>query len=253
MATLFISDLHLCAERPALTELFLSFVKTRATQAEALYILGDFFEFWVGDDVALDEEHRQITEGLQELASTSVPVYLAHGNRDFLLGKDYESLTGIELLPEPACIDLYGRKTLIMHGDTLCTDDTEYQQFRAMVRTQDWQQAFLAKPLAERRAIFHQYRRISMEATETKKMEIMDVNQQAVTDVMRAHGVTLLIHGHTHRPGEHHFTLDGADATRLVLSNWDDGGSVLIIDRQGWRVEALSLTATIGLAKTKQG
>ena len=252
MATLFISDLHLSRERPDLTTLFLEFLGRQAKQAQAVYILGDLFEFWVGDDVALEDDYRPITEGLQQLTRSGVPVYFAHGNRDFLLGNDYAKLTGIELLPEPACIDLYGRPVLLLHGDILCTDDHEYQQFRAMIRSPEWQQAFLANSLAKRHQIFHEYRRISMEVSASKKPEIMDVNQQAVEAMMQQHQVGLMIHGHTHRPAEHRFKLGDTEAVRIVLSDWDRTGSVLVVDADGWRIDTLALPKSVSPSKAHE-
>ncbi|GMQ91363.1 MAG: UDP-2,3-diacylglucosamine diphosphatase [Gammaproteobacteria bacterium] len=240
MATLFISDLHLCSKRPLITELFLDFLKEDAVSADALYILGDFYEFWVGDDVAMTEEYRPITEALQALTSRGVPVYILPGNRDFLLGKDFEALTGCEILTEPYRLDLYGRPTLLMHGDSLCTDDVEYQEFRKQVRDPGWQTGFLAKSLQDRINLFNKYRRISMEVTANKPTEIMDTNQQTIEQVMQQHDATLLIHGHTHRPDEHHFEINKCAMTRIVLADWDGDGSVLRVDKNGWAVKKLS-------------
>lgn len=240
MATLFISDLHLCNKRPEITELFLDFLRQDAVSADALYILGDFYEFWVGDDVAMTAEYRPITKALQTLTSQGVAVYILPGNRDFLLGKGFETLTGCEILTEPYRLDLYGHPTLLMHGDSLCTDDTEYQEFRKQVRDPKWQAEFLAKPLQDRIDLFNKYRRISMEVTANKSTEIMDTNQQAIEQVMQQHGVNLLIHGHTHRPDEHHFEINKQAMTRIVLANWDSDGSVLRVDKDGWTVKKLT-------------
>ena len=239
MHTLFISDLHLSAERPAISALFLDFLRTRAPRAEALYILGDLFEYWIGDDVAAHPEYQPLVSGLRALTGGGVPVYLLHGNRDFLLGNGFEQQTGCRLLPDPSVISLYGENTLLMHGDTLCTDDVAYLKFRVIVRNPDWVKVFLGKTIAERDAIVRDYREISKAAIAVKKPEIMDVNQGAVETTLRQHGVRHLIHGHTHRPAQHRFELDGAPARRTVLGDWYGQGSVLVCDAQGCVLECL--------------
>lgn len=225
---LFISDLHLDNERPEIVHLFLRFLQERATQAEALYILGDFFEAWIGDD-AVPEDHPVIA-ALRAFTATGVPLYVMRGNRDFLLGERFEEMTGARLLPDPTVITLGNEPVLLMHGDSLCIDDTEYQQFRAMVHNPQWQAMFLAKSIEERLQMARQARQEStsrnsqlMESQES----IMDVNQGAVEQTMREHGVQRLIHGHTHRPNVHALTVDGQPATRIVLGDWYDQGSVL--------------------------
>ncbi|MEK7262252.1 MAG: UDP-2,3-diacylglucosamine diphosphatase, partial [Pseudomonadota bacterium] len=215
--TLFISDLHLCDQRPAITRLFLDFLAGEARAADALYILGDLFEFWVGDDATGENEFRRVIDGLAGLTRAGVPLHMMYGNRDFLMRKRFEEVTGGRLILDPLRIELYGEPTLLMHGDLLCTADTDYMKFRAMVRDPAWQGDFLAKSLAERNGIFNNYREISKATTTKKPPEIMDVAQSAVENVMRQHNVRRLIHGHTHRPGEHVFTLDGAPARRMVL------------------------------------
>jgi len=239
MHTLFISDLHLSNERPAINTLFLDFLRTRATQAEALYILGDLFEYWIGDDVASLPEYQPLITGLRALAESGVPVYVMHGNRDFLIAQGFEKITGCKLLPDPIVISLYGENTLLMHGDTLCTDDIAYLKFRTMVRNPDWVKMFLGKTIPERVAIVRDYREISKTATAAKKPEIMDVNQSAVETVLREHGVRHLIHGHTHRPAQHRFDLDGTPVRRTVLGDWYDQGSVLVCDASGCTLESL--------------
>ena len=239
--TLFISDLHLCGARPAITGLFLDFLRQRARAAEALYILGDLFEYWIGDEAVEQEEFRPIILGLHELTAKGIPVFVMHGNRDFLMGKDFEKASGSRLLSDPAFIDLYGIPTLLMHGDSLCTDDIEYMAFRAEVRSLPWQQEFLSKPVAERDKIVHDFREISRNSTAAKRPEIMDVNQKAVAAVMRGHHVHRLIHGHTHRPQEHAFNLDGQPARRMVLGDWYEQGSVLRVDARGWILDSLPL------------
>jgi UDP-2,3-diacylglucosamine hydrolase len=239
MSTLFISDLHLSAERPAITALFLEFLRGRARSAEALYILGDLFEYWIGDDVAGQPEYRPLIAGLRELTAAGVPVYVMHGNRDFLLGAGFEQATGCTLIPDPSEISLYGEKTLLMHGDSLCTDDVAYLKFRAMVRNPEWVKMFLGKTIAERITIVRDYREISKAATATKKPEIMDVNPGAVESALRQHGVRHLIHGHTHRPAQHQLSIEGQRLRRTVLGDWYDQGSMLRCDADGCTLENL--------------
>lgn len=229
MPILFISDLHLDPSRPRITELFLQFLRDQARYADRLYILGDFFEAWIGDDDP-DPHHVRVMSGLREFSDTGIPVYLMHGNRDFLIGAGFSETTGCRLLVDPAVIDLYGTRTLLMHGDTLCTDDTEYQRFREMVRDPAWQQAFLSKPLEQRRAFAAQARSESKSHTRGKPEFIMDVNQQAVEQAMLEHGVTQLIHGHTHRPAIHRFTANHQPHTRIVLGDWYEQKSLLRMD-----------------------
>lgn len=236
--TLFISDLHLCGARPAITELFLDFLRRQARSADSLYILGDLFEYWIGDEAIEHEEFRLIVRGLRELSDTGTPVFVMHGNRDFLIGKGFETATGARLLPDPLRIDLHGTPTLLMHGDTLCIDDIEYMKFRSQVRSQSWQREFLGKPVKERNLLVHNYREISKNSTATKKPEIMDVNQGAVDSIMREKRVYRLIHGHTHRPKEHIFNLDGQPARRMVLGDWYEQGSVLRVNPRGWVLES---------------
>lgn len=238
MSTLFISDLHLSGQRPAITALFLDFLQDRATRAEALYILGDLFEAWIGDDAVLPDYQPCIT-GLRTLADTGVPVYVMHGNRDFLLGDAFATMSGARLLPDPTIIALYGEPTLLMHGDTLCTDDLEYQRFRDMVRNPQWQQALLAKTPQERLDMAREYREISQSQTAQKAEAIMDVNPDAVMAAMHTQGVRRLIHGHTHRPATHTLTVDGTTAQRIVLGDWYEQGSVLVCEPDGCRLEGL--------------
>ena len=230
MSTLFISDLHLDETRPQIVKLFLRFLADDACGADALYILGDLFESWIGDDDDATLAAR-VAAALRTLRDDAgVPIYFMHGNRDFLLGADYARRAGMSLLPDPSIVELAGERTLLMHGDTLCTDDTEYQKFRTLVRNPEWQRQFLAKPLAERRAFAAMARGESSKQTALKQADIMDVNQAAVEAALRAHGVRRLIHGHTHRPATHRFDLDGEAAERIVLGDWYEQGSVLSLD-----------------------
>lgn len=227
--TLFISDLHLSDERPEITALFLHFLQTRAVGADALYILGDLFEVWLGDDAILPG-YQPVLEGLRTLTDTGVPVFVMHGNRDFLMGDLFARQSGCRLIPDPSIIELNGKRTLLMHGDTLCTDDLEYQQFRAHVRNPETQRQFLSLPIDQRILVAKQYRAESRERSRYKTEEIMDVNQDAVEATMREYGVPLLIHGHTHRPAIHTFTRDKQTLRRIVLGDWYDQGSMLVCD-----------------------
>ncbi|MHB8446656.1 MAG: UDP-2,3-diacylglucosamine diphosphatase [Rudaea sp.] len=229
MPTLFISDLHLDEARPRLIAAFEEFLAGQARAAQALYVLGDLFESYIGDDDDAPLNAR-VAQATCKLRDTGVPVFFMHGNRDFLLGPNYAERAGMTLLADPTVIELTGERVLLMHGDTLCTDDAEYLQFRALVRNPAWQRTFLAKPLAERRAFAAQARGESRRHTANAKPEIMDVNQAAVEAAMRAHGVRRLIHGHTHRPATHHFDVDGRKAERIVLGDWYAQASVLRVN-----------------------
>ena len=224
----FISDLHLDASRPMIVDLYTELLAGAAREADALYILGDLFESWIGDDDDAPLPAR-IAQATRALRDTGVPVYFMHGNRDFLLGADYAARAGMTLLADPAVIELGGERVLLMHGDTLCTDDVEYLKFRTLVRDPRWQQQFLSKSLAERRAFAAQARSESRKHTAMSAAEIMDVNQDAVAATMRAHGIRRMIHGHTHRPATHHFDLDGQTVERIVLGDWYEHDSVLRI------------------------
>ena len=229
MSALFISDLHLDDARPRLVEAFEVLLATQAAEAQALYILGDLFESYIGDDDDTPLNAR-VARATRKVRAAGVPVYFMHGNRDFLLGRDYAERAGMTLLDDPAVVELSGERVLLMHGDTLCTDDAAYLQFRKLVRDPAWQRAFLAKPLAERRAFAAQARGESRKHTASAKPEIMDVNQAAVEAAMRTHGVRRLIHGHPHRPATHHFDTDGMKAERIVLGDWYEQASFVCID-----------------------
>jgi len=233
---LFISDLHLTEERPEANERFIAFVEEKAPAAEALYILGDFFEYWIGDD-DLGERFNAVIAGLLAgLARGGVPVYLMHGNRDFLIGERFCAATGTKLLQDPTVREVAGLKTLLMHGDTLCTDDLEYQAWRRKARDPAFQAEFLAKPLAERRKAILQMREKSRQVVQEKTAEIMDVNDDAVRQALRRHGVRRLIHGHTHRPGRHALEVDGERCERWVLPDWYGRGGYIEVDRRGPRL-----------------
>jgi UDP-2,3-diacylglucosamine hydrolase len=227
VTTLFISDLHLDGSRPEITALFLKFLEQEARQASALYILGDFFEVWIGDDDD-DPHHARVMAGLKALTAAGVPVYFMHGNRDFLIGRGFVERTGVRLLAEPKVVDLGGSPTLLMHGDTLCTDDVQYQRARHFMRNPLVQGIYLALPLSLRRRIAAYARAKSKQDTAAKAEYIMDVNQQAVESVMTQHGVRRLIHGHTHRPAVHRFkNVLGKAMERIVLGDWYEQSSIL--------------------------
>ena len=230
MTTLFVSDLHLDDARPHIVADFERFCAGEARQADALYVLGDLFEAYIGDDddAALN---ARIADALHGAADAGVPVHFIVGNRDFLLGEDYARRCGMHLLDDGVVIDLYGTPTLILHGDVLCTDDAAYLAFRKQVRDPAWQAAFLARPLAERRAFAAQARDASRAHTSQTDMAIMDVNHSAVERALRQADVARMIHGHTHRPAIHDFMLDGEPAQRIVLGDWYEQGSVLRVDR----------------------
>lgn len=237
--TLFISDLHLDDARPAIVELFEAFLAGSARDAEALYILGDLFEAYIGDDDDAQLPAR-VGSALKALSDSGVPVHFIAGNRDFLLGENYARRAGMTLLDDGATIDLDGTPTLLMHGDTLCTDDAAYLAFRKQVRNPEWQRQFLSQPLAARRAFAQRARDASREHTAQAAMAIMDVNQHAVEAALREAGVARMIHGHTHRPAIHDFELDGAPAQRIVLGDWYEQGSVLRADASTIRLSGLT-------------
>jgi len=228
---LFISDLHLSEERPAANERFIGFLEGKARSAEALYILGDLFEYWIGDD-DLEAPFNAVMAGmLRALSRQGIRLYVMHGNRDFLMGERFCAATGAELLPDPTVHDIQGVGTLLAHGDTLCTDDLDYQNWRRTARSAEWQREFLAKPRAERRSMILGLRERSKAVVQVKPAEIMDVNDAAVAQALQRHGVTRLVHGHTHRPGRHGLSVDGRPAERWVLPDWYGRGGYLEIGR----------------------
>ncbi|WP_313084314.1 UDP-2,3-diacylglucosamine diphosphatase [Atlantibacter sp.] len=226
MATLFIADLHLSTEEPAITAGFLRLLAGEARTADALYILGDLFEAWIGDDDP-NPLHGQIASAIKALVNSGVPCYFIHGNRDFLVGKRFARQSGMILLPEEQVLTLYGKRILIMHGDTLCTDDIGYLRFRAKVHQPWLQKLFLALPLFIRQRIAAKMRAGSKASNQTKSEAIMDVNPQAVIDVMTRHHVHHLIHGHTHRPAIHELDIEHHPARRYVLGAWHHEGSMI--------------------------
>ncbi len=245
MASLFISDLHLDPTRPAITELFLRFLREDAREAEALYILGDLFEAWVGDDED-SELAVSVKAGLRALVASGVPVSLMRGNRDFLIGPGFAADTGVRLLADPCVAVLAGEPTLLLHGDLLCTDDARYQDFRHQVRDPSWREQFLAQPLAARRAFAEQARAASQQHQQGLKQEgqleaITDVNAEAVTSMLERYGLRRMIHGHTHRPAIHSLRVGERGAQRIVLGDWYAQGSVLRVSSDGFELAQLAL------------
>ena len=236
MRSLFISDLHLTESRSQANEAFFSFLEGEARKADALYILGDLFEYWIGDDDLGDPFNAIVAGFLKEHSRHGAGLFLMHGNRDFLIGREFCEATGATLLEDPAEIRLGKTRTLLMHGDTLCTDDTDYQAWRRTARSQAWQRGFLAKPLRDRRREIFALREKSREVIQAKAAEIMDVNANAVCDAFRRHGVCRLIHGHTHRCARHELVVDGARCERWVLSDWYGRGGYLAVDEAGPRL-----------------
>ncbi|HBM49678.1 MULTISPECIES: UDP-2,3-diacylglucosamine diphosphatase [unclassified Marinobacter] len=220
MTTLFISDLHLEESRPDITGAFLGFLKTHAMGVEQLYILGDFFEAWIGDDERTPLQ-EQVAAALREVRDSGTEIFLMHGNRDFLIGNDYCERAGATLLDDPTVIDLYGTPALLMHGDSLCTADVEYQKFRANMRNPQMQKMMLARPLEDRQQMARQLRQMSMAKNQGKAEDIMDVTPEEVVKELEHHGVQLMIHGHTHRPAIHDLEANGEPARRIVLGDWD--------------------------------
>lgn len=235
MTRLFASDLHLDPARPEITRQFTDFLAGPAREAQAVYLLGDLFEAWLGDD-APDPVGATVTDALAALSATGVALFVMQGNRDFLLGDAFCRRAGARLLPDPVILTLGARRVLVTHGDALCTGDTSYQRLRSLVRDPAVQRAFLSLPLERRRVLAGEARAGSRAHLAEADEYITDVSQDAVEQVMRQAGVSTLLHGHTHRPGVHHFTLDGRDCTRIVLGDWHRHGSVLRWDEDGYEL-----------------
>ena len=239
MATLLISDLHLDPARPAMLDAFERLLAGPARDAEALYILGDLFEAWVGDDEDVDLADRAAV-AIRGLSDCGVPVAFQHGNRDFLLGDGFAARCGMRLLREVAVETIAGQPTLLLHGDSLCVDDVAYLAFRRQVRDPAWQRQFLARPLAERRAFAAAARAESARHTAGTAPVLMDVSSEAVRTALRDAGVARVVHGHTHRPALHAFDLDGSTATRCVLPDWYDAAAGVWIDESGPRFSSFA-------------
>ncbi|WP_373184916.1 UDP-2,3-diacylglucosamine diphosphatase [Halopseudomonas sp.] len=241
MRYLFISDLHLQPERPDITRAFLYCLNTHARQVDELYILGDFFEVWLGDDEQSPLASEVIT-ALAELSAAGTRIYLMHGNRDFLLGKRFCRAAGCTLLPDPTVVKLNGERVLLMHGDSLCTDDLAYMKMRRLLRNPLSLFILRSLSLNQRRKIGRKLRNESREQTRQKPGDITDVNLGQVAETMREHNVRTLIHGHTHRPAIHQLVIDSEPAQRIVLGDWDCDGWLLEVDEQGYRLESFPLT-----------
>lgn len=246
MSIWIISDLHLCAQRPAVSQAFLHWLETTVSQSNALYILGDFFEVWIGDDVLDDLEYGKeflpIVQGLRKLADQGVQLYFMHGNRDFLIGEHFAHTCGLHLLKDPTLLNVGQNRILLSHGDRLCTDDIAYQTFRKQVRSLQWQTKFLTQSLTDRLVFAEQARKQSMKNKVSQALDIMDVNEQAVANLLREHDYPdILLHGHTHRPGIHDVTVDNKPCQRWVLGDWHETASVVHIQSE----QPLLLTLTL--------
>jgi UDP-2,3-diacylglucosamine hydrolase len=231
--SVFISDLHLASERPRIVEQFFEFISGPARGADALYVLGDLFEYWAGDDDSDDPLNLSVARAFSDLAATGTAVFFMRGNRDVLVGSEFARRASAQLLDDPTLVDLHGTPTLLMHGDTLCTDDIEYQKFRAYAHNPQNQARFLGLPLAARRAELEDLRAKSESAKQGKAAEIMDVNTAAVERALRNAGYPRLIHGHTHRRARHVHSVDGHECERWVLGDWYENGSYLRCDERG--------------------
>jgi UDP-2,3-diacylglucosamine hydrolase len=231
--TLFVSDLHLANERPHICDTFFAFIRDTAGRAEALYILGDLFEYWIGDDDLDEPLNGAVARALGKLADGGVPVFFMHGNRDFLIGSQFAECAHAKLIADPRLVELYGTRTLLMHGDTLCSDDVDYQKFRATARDPKFQADFLAQPIAARRQRVGQLRDINAQAKQAKTAEIMDVTPVTVEETLREFGYPRVIHGHTHRPARHVHVVDDHTCERWVLNDWYERGGYLRCDANG--------------------
>jgi len=238
MTTLFVSDLHLDASRPEVTACFIRFLERSTGTADALYILGDLFEVWFGDDDP-EPDHRDVAAALRKFSAGGTPCYLTRGNRDFLIGSRYASESGLRLLDERTIVEIDGEQVLLLHGDELCTDDAGYQRFRRIVRSDTARRLFFLLPLAVRRATAGRLRQSSQETM--KPDDITDVNAAAVAAAMRAAGTRILVHGHTHRPAIHRLSVDGEPALRIVLGDWYTQGSVLYWTAGGPELKTLAI------------
>ena len=229
--TIFVSDIHLCESRPSITDAFIGFLDEIANQSEALYILGDLFEYWIGDDC---NQHENIIVAVKRLTDRQIKIFLMHGNRDFLIGPFFEKRTGAILLEDPTLIEIYGKKILLSHGDSLCVDDLEYQIFKNKIRHESWKNVFLKKSLNERISIANEFRNESELNKKNKSDEIMDVSTSEVDrTLIRFNYPDFFIHGHTHRPNNHSIHIDGHEMQRIVLGDWYEQGSYLTIDASG--------------------
>lgn len=237
--TLFISDVHLCARQRRVSSAFVEFVQQQAIHAEALYILGDLFEYWAGDDDLDTAFHRKICAALRDLSGSGTRLFIMRGNRDFLMDQALATASGAELIDDPSVVQLYGNRVLLTHGDALCTDDADYQAFRKRVRESEWQKQFLAQPLSDRKQQIEKMRAESKMQKQRKELHIMDVNTEAVCALLREQGYPVIIHGHTHRPAHHLIHLDDYTCHRWVLGEWDKSARILQADAQGFHFRTI--------------
>ena len=237
--TLFVSDVHLDVKRPVVVDLFNQFLLQRAIRADALYILGDLFEYWIGDD-APHQEYQSTFSALKKVSASNTPIYFLHGNRDFLVANEFAEQTGISLLTEEHVANIYDQNILLMHGDTLCIDDIAYQRFRKKAHNKWLQWIVLHLPISTRQSLAQRLRDTSTQATSEKHADIMDVNQSAVEAALQRNNTNTLIHGHTHRPGIHEFKLNSATYKRAVLGDWYTQGSVISVNADGMKLESFS-------------
>ncbi|PMJ93446.1 UDP-2,3-diacylglucosamine diphosphatase [Vibrio sp. 10N.261.55.A7] len=242
MTTLFISDLHLSPSRPDITQCFVDFMRNEAIHAKRLYVLGDLFEFWVGDDDNT-EFSLHIQQEFQRLTQLGVQCYFTQGNRDFLVGKRFAKNTGMTLLQDETVIELYGRKAVVLHGDTLCTRDVKYLEYRKKVHQPWLQWVFNRIPFSIKKKIVSKVQSDIKEDKETKSLDIMDVTPDEVVSVMNRHDVNLMIHGHTHRPNIHQVNVNSGDGTRIVLGDWYTQGSILVYDNNGFELKTKPFTS----------
>jgi len=231
MTVAFISDLHLTPDRPHSSEMFQTFAESAPKLLSSLYILGDLFEYWIGDDGVTELGHGETESAIKSIVDAGTKVYFLHGNRDFLIGEDFSKRTGCMLLPDPIVIEEDGLRILLTHGDALCIEDVEHQEARKQMLSSKWKMAFLETPLRQRFETADNMRKKSELGKKTKPMEIMDVTQSAVEKIMREHGVNTMIHGHTHKPAAHEFDLDGQLARRFVLGDWYEQKSLILLDQ----------------------
>jgi len=240
MSHCFISDLHLTKERPEVTAAFFSFLKNIASNADNLYILGDLFEIWIGDDLE-DELSKSVKDQLKNLSKSSCNIYLMHGNRDFLIGKKFSEDCGVQLIDDPVIININNKNILLMHGDSLCTEDSKYQEFRATTRVNSWKEDFLKKSIKERTLIAESLRSKSKTETKSKNEEIMDVSKNEVIKMMSKNQTSFLIHGHTHRPKIHDIELTTGPAHRVVLGDWDTYGWYVWMNLNSWELKKIPI------------
>ena len=233
MVAYFISDLHLTAQRAAASEQFFEFLRSRPQSGDALYMLGDLFEYWAGDDDLDDALNAAVAAALTACAGRGVAQYFIHGNRDFLIGQKFADCARLTMLPDTTSFDLHGTRTVLLHGDTLCTGDRAYQQFRVKVRAKDWRDSFLARPFADRKAEIENMRAMSETEKSSKPADIMDVSESAVKNLFQESGAARMIHGHTHRPARHDYLMFGRNCVRWVLPAWDQRAGYLRIDPAG--------------------